>query len=106
LVALPVHWQSAVILLGCWSAGLRVLAPGADGGAADIAFAAEPSALDGSPVGDRLLVSLHPFGLPARELPDGWSDYLADVRGYGDRYPPRGGAADPATAGLTQAELV
>ena len=99
LVALPVHWQSAAVLLGCWSAGLRVVT----GGPADIAFAASPEEADAA---DRLLVGLHPLGLPLRSEPPGWADYLAEVRTYGDHFAPRVTGADPATGELTQAGLV
>ncbi len=105
LVRLPVHWQSAVVLLGCWSAGLRVVAHGpaevgfaapADGGAA-------PGDLD---AGDRLLVGLHPFALPLRSVPAGWADYAAEVRGHGDHFRSPAGPQDPATPLHSQQELV
>ncbi len=102
VVRLPVHWQSAAVLLGCWSAGLRVDADGP----ADIGFAADPQLLDATDAGDRLLLGLHPFGLPLREVPAGFTDYVAEVRGFGDRYSPRAREADPATIARSQAELV
>jgi uncharacterized protein (TIGR03089 family) len=102
LIRLPVHWQSAAVLLGCWSAGLRVV----DQGPADIGFAAPETVGDGLDAGDRLLVGLHPFGLPTRDLPAGWSDYTVEARGHGDRYAAPARDADPATELLSQAELV
>jgi uncharacterized protein (TIGR03089 family) len=101
-VRLPVHWQSAAVLLGCWSAGLLV----ADAGPADIGFAADAADLQPADAPDRLLVGLHPFGLPSRQVPAGWTDYTGEVRGHGDHYRPTAGPADPATAGRTQQELV
>lgn len=98
LVRLPVHWQSAAVLLGCWSTGLRVVSDGP----AEIGFADTAQPLD---AGERLLLGLHPFGLPLREVPAGWTDYVAEVRGFGDQYAPRVRDTDPATAVLSQAEL-
>lgn len=104
VVRLPVHWQSAAILLGCWSAGVRVDAagPAAIGFAAPAGSGALPEPLDAE---ERLLVGLHPFGLPLREVPPGWVDYVAEVRGFGDRYSPTAREDDLATVARTQAEL-
>jgi uncharacterized protein (TIGR03089 family) len=102
VVRLPVHWQSAAVLLGCWSAGLRV---GRDG-PADVGFGAAEADLAPTDAVDRLLVGLHPFGLPLRTVPAGWVDYTAEVRGFGDRYTPTARPADPATPELSQEELV
>jgi uncharacterized protein (TIGR03089 family) len=102
-VALPPHWQTAAVLLGCWAAGLAV-AP--DGSApADVVFADAP--VD-STAADRFLLGFAPMGLPLREVPPGWLDYVVEVRGHGDRFAPpvpvRPG--DPATPSLSHAGLV
>jgi uncharacterized protein (TIGR03089 family) len=87
-VALPPHWQTAAVLIGCWAAGLSV-SPG-DG---DVAFATTPIATS---AGDRFLLGLAPMGLPTRgALPAGWLDYVAEVRGHGDRFT----AANPVGPG-------
>jgi uncharacterized protein (TIGR03089 family) len=103
-VALPPHWQSAAVLLGCWSAGV-VADPGGGATGASVVFASEP--VD-SPAADRYLLGLAPMGLPMRDVPAGWLDYVVEVRAYGDRFaapvPVRPG--DPATPGLTHAGLV
>jgi uncharacterized protein (TIGR03089 family) len=79
-VVLPPHWQTAAVLLGCWTAGLSV----GDSGA--VVFATE--ALD-SAAADRFLLGLAPMGLPIRgALPPGWLDYVAEVRGHGDHFAP------------------
>jgi uncharacterized protein (TIGR03089 family) len=83
-VLLPPHWQSAAVLLGCWSAGLAVSTTAEPG---DVGFATQDRAGDlTQPI--RYLVGLHPLGLPIRELPTGYLDFTAEARGYGDRFDP------------------
>jgi uncharacterized protein (TIGR03089 family) len=102
-VSLPPHWQTAGVLLGCWAAGLSVSVPATAG--ADVIFAS--SALD-YVAGDRFILGLAPMGLPLRAVPAGWLDYIAEVRGYGDRFAPPTPVRppDPATPSLTHRELV
>jgi len=83
-VLLPPHWQSAAVLLGSWSAGLVVSTAPAD---AEIGFAVADRAPELTQP-TRYLVGLHPLGLPVRDLPEGYLDYTAEVRGYGDRFAP------------------
>jgi uncharacterized protein (TIGR03089 family) len=89
LVLLPPHWQTAAVLLGCWSAGLSVIltSPPDAGGdpAADVAFVAAGRAGEVT-VGDRYALALHPLGLPLREVPPGYQDFSVEVRGFGDRF--------------------
>jgi uncharacterized protein (TIGR03089 family) len=101
VVALPAHWQSAAVFLGCWNAGLTV----GDTGAGDVLFAATPEAAGAT---DRYLLGLAPMGLPMRDVPEGWLDYVAEVRGFGDRFVPMTPVAesDPATDGRDHAALV
>jgi uncharacterized protein (TIGR03089 family) len=95
---LPTHWQSVVIYLACWTAGL-VAAPGADpaGCAHAVADPEHADELAACP-GGRLLVPLRPMGGRALELPAGAVDYAAEVPAQPDRFaavvPPA--AADPA----------
>lgn len=90
VVLLPPHWQSAAILLACWSAGVTVLSTPAP---AEVGFATpERSAELTSP--QRYLVGLHGLGLPLRNVPEGYLDYAVDVRGYGDRFTPPPGVPD------------
>jgi uncharacterized protein (TIGR03089 family) len=105
-VEVPPHWQTAAVLLGAWAAGLAV-GPAAS---ADVVFSAAPA---DPPAPDRYLLGLAPMGLPLREVPAGWLDYVAEVRGYGDRFAPatpvRPGdpaLSDPAGVALTHAALV
>jgi hypothetical protein len=51
------------------------------------------------------------MGLPSRDVPPGWLDYIYEVRGYGDVFTPTSALrpADPALAGpppTSQADLV
>ncbi|MGH3736405.1 MAG: TIGR03089 family protein, partial [Micromonosporaceae bacterium] len=101
---LPAHWQTAGILLGCWVAGVAT-AHGGRGEAAqsvEVVFAAADRAEEarGWPADERYLLSLAPFGMPLRELPNGFSDYAVEVRQYGDRFVPTE-PVDPDAPALT-----
>jgi len=98
-VSLPPHWQTAAVLLGCWTAGLSVSPDGA------VIFAASPVE---SAATDRFLLGLAPMGLPIRgATPAGWLDYVAEVRGHGDHFAgPTVRPAQPALGGETHAALV
>ncbi|MEV4198688.1 TIGR03089 family protein [Micromonospora globbae] len=98
-VLLPPHWQTAAVLLGCWSAGLTVAAAA---GPVDVLFAAADriAEADAWPADERYALALAPFALPLREVPPGFVDYVVDVRGHGDHFTPY------APGGATDAELV
>jgi uncharacterized protein (TIGR03089 family) len=94
-VLLPPHWQSAAVLLGCWSAGLSV----ADRpGPVEVLFAAADrvAEADAWPAGERYALALAPFAAPLRQVPDGFADYAVEVRGQGDHFSayPTGGPQD------------
>ncbi|MFE0589683.1 TIGR03089 family protein [Micromonospora echinospora] len=93
-VLLPPHWQTAAVLLGCWSAGLAVHEKP---GPVDVLFAAAdrvPEA-DAWSTGERYALALAPFALPLREVPAGFADYVVEVRVHGDHFSPYpGGGAD------------
>jgi uncharacterized protein (TIGR03089 family) len=116
-VLLPPHWQSAAVMLGCWSAGLAI-AHGVRGAApdrADVAFAAADRAEEalGTGAGDVYLLSLAPLGARLREVPAGAQDFAVEVPAYGDRFAPvtpvtgttpaLAGAAEVDHAGLVAA---
>jgi uncharacterized protein (TIGR03089 family) len=112
-LALPVHWQTAVWLFACWSAGLTAL-PVDEGeipGDADI-VAAAPGRLAAALATPAEVVglSLHAMGAPLEECPPGVTDYATEVRAYGDRFQPAVSEDAPAVelAGetLSGAELV
>lgn len=75
VVDLPPHWQTAAILLGCWTAGLTIVPAGGD-----VSFGPPGSKAD-------FLVGLHPFALPLRDMPEGAQDWVLAARAHGDRYP-------------------
>ncbi|MEV5710525.1 TIGR03089 family protein [Actinoallomurus sp. NPDC052274] len=94
-LALPGHWQTAVWLFACWSAGLTAV-PVGDGaipGDADI-VAAEPARLAEAArsAADVVGLSLDSLGAPLAECPPGVIDYAVEVRAYGDRF--SGGVLD------------
>ncbi|MBU2670419.1 TIGR03089 family protein [Actinoplanes bogorensis] len=83
-VALPAHWQTAAILLGVWSAG--VTAEISDPESADVLFTT-PGREVTTKASDRYATGLLPFAMPLRELPDGFGDYVLEVRQFGDHFP-------------------
>lgn len=109
-VWLPPHWQTAVILFGCWSAGLTVTGPGAGtepagGVRVDVVFAAADRVTGAPDAPDRYALGLAPMAMPLAVVPDGWSDYVVEVRGHGDRFGGYPRPADPATPDATHDEL-
>jgi uncharacterized protein (TIGR03089 family) len=127
-LALPPHWQTAVWMMACWSAGL-VAVPvagaatgspreekGALGGVrADIIAVAEellPEVPADTGAREVVGLSLHSLGAPLAAAPPGVVDYAADIRAYGDDFAPYA-SVDPAEPALivmndtfTAAELV
>ncbi|RKN43362.1 TIGR03089 family protein [Micromonospora endolithica] len=86
-VLLPPHWQTAAVLLGCWSAGLTVAEAPGD---VDVLFAAVDRLPDAEKwsAGDRYALALDPFALPLRHVPAGFADYVLEVRAHGDHFTP------------------
>jgi uncharacterized protein (TIGR03089 family) len=91
VVKLPPHWQTAAIMLACWTVGLSV----APEGGGEVSFGLPGEEAD-------FAVGLHPFALPVRNLPAGVQDWVLTARAHGDFYggPP---ASAKATAGLAAA---
>ena len=85
---LPLHWQTAVWLVACWSTGV-VAEPGATD--ADIVVADARGLEAAGNVGARNVVglSLAPLGRPLEETPTGVLDYALEVPSYGDRFTSR-----------------
>jgi uncharacterized protein (TIGR03089 family) len=100
-LALPAHWQSAVWLFACWSAGLVAapVEPGSDLHG-DLLVVTEPDLATALNAGAPEIVglSLHALGRPMGECPPGVIDYAAEVRGYGDRFVPYAAVQPEATA--------
>lgn len=80
VVALPPHWQTAAVLLGCAAAGVTVVTEGA----ADVGFATLERLGEVAGAGEIFAVSLHPFALPMRDLPSGVGDWATESRQHGD----------------------
>jgi uncharacterized protein (TIGR03089 family) len=102
---LPPHWQTAVWLLACWSAGLTVVPidPGDPAGIAaaqaEIIVAGAGPGLDAPAAREVVGLSLHAMGAPLRSRPPGVIDYATEVRSYGDHFTPYS-AVDPGTPAL------
>ncbi|MGY1833226.1 TIGR03089 family protein [Geodermatophilus sp. SYSU D01180] len=104
-VALPVHWQTAAVLLGVWSCGAAVLdtAVENDGGldAAHVVLAAQDrlEALEEQGPPELLGLSLHPLGLGMTGYAGPARDFALEVRAHGDHFTPYM-PPDPASPGL------
>jgi uncharacterized protein (TIGR03089 family) len=85
---LPAHWQTAVWLLACSSAG--VLADvGGDPAAADVVVSG-PDTLEKARTcsGERVALALRPLGGRFPQPPQGFADYAVEVPSQGDRFAP------------------
>lgn len=109
---LPAHWQSAVWLLACSSAGVVADVQG-DPASADLVVTG-PDTLDRARAcrGERIALALRPMGGRFPQPPAGFMDYAVEVPAQGDRFAPYA-PVDPDApaltvdgAGMTAAELV
>jgi uncharacterized protein (TIGR03089 family) len=104
-VALPVHWQTAAVLLAVWSCGAAVLDTAAedDGrlAGADVVLAAQDRlpALEEQEPAELLGLSLHPLGLGMAGYAGVARDFALEVRAQGDAFAPYR-PPDPASPGL------
>ncbi|CAA9221566.1 MAG: FIG01121086: hypothetical protein [uncultured Blastococcus sp.] len=105
-VALPVHWQTAAVLLAVWSCGATVLDTAAEDEGrladADVVLAAQDrlTALEEDEEGPEVMgLSLHPLGLGMREYAGAARDFALEVRGHGDVFFPHQ-APEPGSPGL------
>jgi uncharacterized protein (TIGR03089 family) len=104
-VALPVHWQTAAVLLGVWSCGAAVLDTAAEDddrlAAADVVLASADrlGPLEEQGVEDLLGLSLHPLGLGMAGYAGSARDFALEVRVHGDHFSPYS-PPDPASPGL------
>jgi uncharacterized protein (TIGR03089 family) len=110
-VALPVHWQTAAVLLGAWSCGAAVLDTAAedDGGltGVDVVLAAQgrlPALEDEQADAEILGLSLHPLGAGMVGYGGQARDFALEVRTAGDRFVPYQ-PPDPAAPGLIAGAL-
>jgi uncharacterized protein (TIGR03089 family) len=106
LVALPAHWISVPVLLGCLTAGLELVLDGD----ADVAFVAPATLALAAAIPDAYAVAPDSAAVGFRDMPpDGALDYVAAVRPQQDTWPSvhlAAGPDDPALPGLTRAQLV
>jgi uncharacterized protein (TIGR03089 family) len=119
-VRLPAHWQTAAVLLGCWSAGLPVDLGSVPVGSTEarapvgVAFVADPFLSDERlaeiPAADVFALALAPLAAPFRPgPPPGTLDYVVEVRAHGDHFRPISPVLPRTVAlagGATHADLV
>ncbi|MGC4876243.1 TIGR03089 family protein [Micromonospora sp. DT43] len=102
-VLLPPHWQTAAVLLGCWSAKVTVVdTPGA----VDVLFAAADRLDEAQSwsADERYALGLAPLAAPLRQVPPGFADYVVEVRGHGDHFTPQSGPGPVDAQLLARAE--
>ncbi|MBQ0903002.1 TIGR03089 family protein [Micromonospora sp. U21] len=102
-VLLPPHWQTAAVLLGCWSAKLSVIDTPGD---VDVLFAAADRLDEAQSwsAGERYALGLSPLAAPLRQVPPGFADYVVEVRRHGDHFRPQPGPGSADAHLLAQAE--
>ena len=104
-VALPVHWQTAAVLLGTWSCGAAVLdTAGEDDdrfAAADVVLADADRLppLEEQDLPELMGLSLHPMGMGMAGYTGPARDFALEVRTHGDVFSPWQ-PVDPAGPGL------
>jgi uncharacterized protein (TIGR03089 family) len=93
-VSLPVHWQTAAVLLGVWSCGAAVLdTAGEDDdrfAEADVVLAAADRLppLEEQDLPELMGLSLHPLGLGMAGYVGPARDFALEVRAHGDVFTP------------------
>jgi uncharacterized protein (TIGR03089 family) len=109
-VSLPVHWQTAAVLLAVWSCGATVLDTAAEDegrlAEADVVIAAQDrlGALEELDLPELLGLSLHPLGMGMVGYAGTARDFALEVRAHGDHFFPHS-PPDPADPGLRLGEL-
>jgi uncharacterized protein (TIGR03089 family) len=104
-VVLPVHWQTAAVLLAVWSCGAAVLDTAAEDDGrlaeADVVLAAQDrlAPLEELDLPDLLGLSLHPLGMGMTGYAGPARDFALEVRAHGDVFTPWQ-PVDPAARGL------
>jgi uncharacterized protein (TIGR03089 family) len=103
-IALPVHWQSLVVVAACWAAGLVVDLVGSLSDPA-IAFVAEGGPAEVRTT-DVIALSLRPMGGRLSEPNTTVTDYAAEVLMHGDRFAGSPTADDLAFPNATHRDVV
>ncbi len=113
-VCAPPHWLTAVWAVAPLLAGVVVDPWGDAKSAQSVVAGPDEQVLDAARDcgGERLALSLLPLGRPFDVVPEGFRDYSAEVRGFGDRFaaftPPGPGTEALVVDGrtLTHGELI
>ena len=104
-LAVPAHWISVPILLGCLTAGLALT----DTGGADVAFVAPDTVDAAAGAGDAFAVNPAAAALGFRDGPPAaTADYVTAVRPQADKWPSvqlTAGPDDPCLPGWTRAQV-
>jgi uncharacterized protein (TIGR03089 family) len=96
-VLLPPHWQTAAVLLGAWATGVAVsngswanagLPPATPQETLGAVFVARSRVETVPQARHRFVLGLAPHGAALEDVPDGYQDYLVEVRRYPDTVPP------------------
>lgn len=104
-VALPVHWQTAAVLLGSWSCGAAVLDTAAEDEGrladVDVVLAAQErlGPLEELGLDELVGLSLHPLGMGMTGYTGPARDFAVEVRVHGDVFTPWT-PVDPGSPGL------
>jgi uncharacterized protein (TIGR03089 family) len=104
-VALPVHWQTAAVLLAVWSCGAAVLETAAEDddriaeATVVLASADRLPPIEEQEPAELLGLSLHPLGLGMTGYAGAARDFALEVRAHGDFFAPWQ-APDPSSPGL------
>jgi uncharacterized protein (TIGR03089 family) len=119
-VVLPVHWQTAAVLLAVWSCGATILDTAAEDegtlAAADVVLVSQDriAAVEEVTDAELLGLSLHPLGLGMTDYVGPARDFALEVRSAGDVFSPwtppdpdapglRAGGLELSLGGLTAA---
>jgi uncharacterized protein (TIGR03089 family) len=106
--ALPVHWQSAAVLMAVWSCGATVVDTAVeDDAGADLVLTTQDrlESLEDAGVDNVLGLSLHPLGLGMTGYAGPARDFALEVRAQGDVFHPYE-PPDPGAPGLVAGGLV
>ena len=109
-VALPMHWQTAAVLLGTWSCGATVIDTAAEDDGrltgVDVVLADRERlpALEETTDAALLGLSLHPLGAGMTGYGGPARDFALEVRTAGDRFVPYG-VLDPSDRGMVAGAL-
>jgi uncharacterized protein (TIGR03089 family) len=109
-LALPVHWQTAAVLMAVWSCGATVVDTAAEDDGrlaeADVVLAEQDrvAAVEEVAEGELLGLSLHPLGMGMTGYTGPARDFALEVRAHGDVFVPWQ-PVDPAGTALVVGSL-